>query len=370
MTSNDPSSPKVVSLSGSGVTTTTSPTPTPSPDQLSCPSTSVTPAINSQAAWDNKFNAQYGAAGVPDLSGGAETFSWQGHAWVRAYVSMAKTYGDTKYLDKAVTTIDYWFAHQDGGPLNQGWGYSINNSQMMLDTAYIAQAITIFTYEVWKDSRFVAYRPKADAYIAKLEPKLRTYDAQWATNVSAYPGSPSFYVYATCGTSGRDRCSDASLVMYNQGATMAKALLLIDRTYRLKGQTPNAAYLDKASKSAAYFKTFARLSGTTYVWNYGGARGGAIEDIGHGHMDLSLINWAYKFGLGGLTSTDMSRLASTAQLVLSNGGTNYVSAAVDGGGVPALWDASPIGFDWIDLADYDPTILNKVINVYNAKMQA
>jgi len=345
-------------------------------EAATCPVSSVTPAIGNQAAWDSKFSARYGTGGVPDLSSGAETpaqraekFSWQGHYWVRAYVSMAKTYGDTKYLDKAVSSIDNWFAYQE---TSQGWGASINPSQMFLDTGVIAQAITVFSYEVWNDSRFTAYRPKADSYIAKLEPILHTYDAQWANNVTAYNGSPSFYVYSTCGADGKSVCSAASLVMYNQGATMVKALLLIDRIKRLKGQTPDAGYLDKANKGAAYFKTFARLNGTAYVWDYGGARGSGIEDTSHGHLDLSHLVWAYQFGLGGLTSTDMARLAGTARVILSSAGANDVSTRVDGTGLAGTndYERVSIGYDWIDLVDYDQTLLDKVINVFNAHMSA
>ncbi|MFZ2983809.1 MAG: choice-of-anchor D domain-containing protein [Minisyncoccia bacterium] len=341
---------------------TVEPTPTPTPTPAPAPSctassSSVTPVIGSKAAWDSKFDGLYGSS-LPSLNGGAEVFAWQGHYWVRAYVSMAKTYGDTKYLDRAVKTIDYWFAHQE---TSQGWGASINQSQMMLDTGVIAQAVSIFSYEVWNDARFVSYRTKADAYLAKIEPILHTYDVQWVEG-APYPGSPSFYRYATCG----GLCSTASLIMYNQGATMAKALLLIDRTYRLKGMTPDSGYLHKADASAKYFKTFVRANGSAYVWDYGGARTGTgIEDTSHGHLDLSLLVWAKNFGQGGLTNTDMASLAATMQKVLSS--TYGVALRVDGTGAPTSnYDRMPVGYDWIELVDYDSTLLDKVVKVFNS----
>lgn len=276
---------------------------------------------------------------------------------------MAKTYGDTKYLDNAVKTIDFWFAHSD---TPQGWGAFLDPPDMMLDTGVIAQAVTIFSYVVWNDPRFVAYRPKADSYIAKLEPMLHTYDAQWVDK-APYAGSPGFYRYATCG----GLCDPRSLLMYNQGATMAKALLLIDRVKRLKAQTPDPGYLQKAGAAAAYFKTFARLNGGAYVWDYGGARTGTgIEDTNHAHLDLSLLVWARTFGIGGITDADMQRLAATMQSVLNGAaGPNDVSQAVDGSGLPASnWDRVFIGYDWIELADYDPTLFDKTVRIFNAYM--
>jgi hypothetical protein len=350
----------------SSTTTTTvlpppvQPTPTPTPPQ-SCGANYVTPAIATQAAWDAKYNAQYGST-LPNTSGGPEDYAWQGHYWVRAYVSMAKTYGDTKYLDTASRMIDFWFAHTDSP---QGWGGKLNASQMGLDTGVISEAIALFSYEVWKDSRFTAYRSKADSYISKLETILHTYDKQWVNN-APYTGSPSFYVYATCG----GICSPASLMMYNQGTVLAKPLMLIDRVKRLKGQTPDSGYLYKADKAAAYFKTFVRTSNNAYNWDYGGARGSGIEDVSHAHLDLSHILWAKQFGLGGLTSTDMSRLAATMQKVLNGAaGSNDVSHNVDGTGLPGdNYLRVSIGYDWIDLVDYDSTLLDKTVKVFNTYM--
>lgn len=335
------------------------PSPTPAPPVSSCAGSAVAASIGSQAAWDAKFDGRYGAQG-PALTAGAETFAWQGHYWVRAYVSMAKTYGSTKYLDLAVKMIDYWFANQES---STGWGASINPAQMMLDTGVISQAVAIFSYQVWNDARFSAYRNKADQYVTKLESILHTYDAQWVDK-APYPGSPGFYVYATCG----GICSSASLMMYNQGAALSKALLLIDRIKRLKGLAGDSGYVHKADSAAAYFKSFVRINGNAYIWDYGGARTGTgTEDTSHGHLDLSLVIAAKQFGLGGITNTDMNYLAATMQKVLNGAaGPSDVSLAVDGTGTPANnYDRMSVGYDWIDLADYDSSLLDKTTAVYN-----
>ena len=328
----------------------------------------VVAKIATQAAWDAQWTAKYGAT-VPNLSGDGQTFAWQGYYDVRAYVSMAETFGDKKYLDRAVATIDYWFDHTDGGPRGQGWAYSYGQSQSMLDTGVIAQAIATFAYEVWKDSRFTAYRATASGYIAKLEPILHAYDAQWVSD-APYSGAPSDWVYDTCG-SGSSLCSNASLVMYNQSATMAKSLLLISRIYQMKGLSPDPAYLTKAAAAAAYFKSFVTTNGSAYAWSYGGARtaGNGPEDISHGDLDLSLVNWAEHFGLGGLALADMKQLVGTEDAIF-NGGTSSDSVAfyVNGTGAANSYYTPAVGWSWIDVTDFDASgkLFDKTVTLFNS----
>ncbi len=328
----------------------------------------VVPVIATQAQWDAKWTAKYGTT-VPNLSGDGETFAWQGYYDVRAYVSMAETYGDTKYLDRAVTTINYWFNHTDGGPKKQGWAYSYGQSQSMLDTGVIAQAIATFAYEVRKDPRFTAYRPTAKTYIAKLEPMLHAYDAQWV-NDAPYPGAPSDWVYDTCG-SGSSLCSTASLVMYNQSATMAKSLLLISRFYQMEGLTPDMDYLTKAKAVAAYFKSFVTTNGTAYSWSYGGARtsGNGPEDISHGDLDMSLVTWAEHFGLGGLGVADMKQLVGTENAVFDGvASTSSVAFYVNGKTAANSYYAPAVGWSWIDVTDFDTTgnLFSKTVTLFNS----
>ncbi|MGB9150858.1 MAG: Ig-like domain-containing protein [Burkholderiales bacterium] len=334
------------------------------------------PFVSTQAQWDTKYSAAgYGPSQLPEVDVFSEavpgTFAWHGHYWLRSYVSMGKTFGDTKYLDWSVRTIDYWFTRANPAV---GW-VSPDQAQTQLQTGMIASAILTFAYEAWSDQRFAAYRPKADLYVTKLETMIHSYDWQWIDN-APFPGSPGFYRY-TCGTA---LCGETSLLMYNQGAIMAKALFLIDRIKRIKGESPDPGYLDKANKASAYFKTFAKLTaGNAYSWNYAGARTDTsaisigIEDTGHAHVDLSLLVAAGKFGLGGVDSADMSRLAATMHKVLNGAaGPNDVSLKVDGtGNRPTNWEHRvDVGYDWIDLVDYDPALLDKVINVYNRYLTA
>jgi hypothetical protein len=332
----------------------------------SCTPSSIAPAIGTKAAWDSHFVTPYGNS-LPDLSTDGGDMAWTLYYWVRAYVSMAMTYGDTKYLDRAVGSIDHMLAYENSGG---GWGKAPLYNQ--LGTAQVSQAIMQFVYAVHKDPRFTAYRSKADTYLARAERAVHVFDYQWVDDSPLLGLHASFYRYATCGANGASLCGTDSLLMYNQGASMSKALLLMDRVYRLKGQTPPAGYLDKANKAANYFLKFAQNVNGGYLWRYEGARpGNGYEDTNHGHVDVSFLYAAGKFHIGGLTDTDMAKIAATFKNRILNGqpGPNDVSVVIDGTGVPSSnYDRVTAGYDWIDYADYDPVLLSKVVNVFNRTM--
>jgi hypothetical protein len=341
-----------------------------------CTVSTLTPAIN-QAGWDKLF---FGPTTNPlpkscdseasvHSNSCAKNFAWVQYTWIRAYMSMAATYGNTKYLDRAKTVIDFIFSRQSSAG---GWGAPLDQPQYFLDSAMTTHGIAYFIYVVYSDPRFVKYRSIADQYLPKIEEVIHHFDSEWA-ETTGFPGI-GFYLYASCGKNKRNLCGKSSLLMYNQGATMSKAQLLIDRIYRLKGKPSNPKYLHRASKSAEYFKRFAKNTGGSYQWNYGGARTDSddkSEDIGHGHLDLSLITWAAKYGIGGLTNKDMQLLASTLRKNVLNGeaGPKDVSMHVNGSGQPANnADRAIIGYDWIELADYDAALFDKIITIFNDKM--
>jgi hypothetical protein len=343
---------------GSWVATTD---PRVTPPAPTCTQSTVAPLIATKAAWDTHF---FGST-VPDLSTDGGDMAWTLYYWVRAYVSMALTTGDTKYLDRAVISIDHMLAYENSGG---GWGTAPLYNQ--LGTAQVSQAIMQFVYTVNKDPRFVAYRAKADTYLARAERAVHVFDRQWVDHSPVLDAS--FWIYATCGNDGASLCGTGSLLMYNQGASMAKALLLMDRVYRMKGQTPPSGYFYKADKAANYFLKFAQNVDGGYLWRYEGGRpGNAYEDTNHGHVDMSFLISAGKFHIGGLTDADMVKMAATLKNKILNGqpGPNDVAVVIDGSGMPSSgYDRVTPGYDWIDLADYDPAILGKVVNVFNRYM--
>jgi hypothetical protein len=80
-------------------------------------------AIESRSQWDEAFRLAHPAQD-PCLADPGEypgdLYAWHGHYWIRAYLSMADTYGDTKYLDKAVALIDRMLFYRDDARHSRG----------------------------------------------------------------------------------------------------------------------------------------------------------------------------------------------------------------------------------------------------------
>ena len=78
-------------------------------------------AVNSQAEWDtylaDKCGTGFNVECLLGFSNGYDDsqhrLAWHGHYWLRAFVSMAQTYQDSKYLDYAVSMIDYMLYQRD-----------------------------------------------------------------------------------------------------------------------------------------------------------------------------------------------------------------------------------------------------------------
>lgn len=302
----------------------------------------------------------------------AEYFAWEQDLWMKGYLSMALYTGDTKYIDKAKTVIDFELTKRSTDAACSttcGWGYEINNSQYFLDTAVITQHIALYAYVVWKDSRFSAYRTDANTYLATIELIIHSFDANWVTN-SPVLGA-SFYRYATC-VDGRQLCGTGSLMMYNQGAMMAKAGMIVYRTYQLRGLTPDAGYLDKITKVAEYYILFRQLYDCHCEWNYeGGRTDGALtsEDINHGKLDVGTLLWAR--GLGGITDAELTALSNTLskQFLAKVIGSYDLPWRVNGTGtIPNSAYRNAIAVEWGELAAYNPLLMDQIIAYANANL--
>lgn len=82
---------------------------------LSCLSTGLS-QVNNKAQWDAAFDQMYGNADpMLDITDANEDgrLAWQASYWLRAHLSIAQTFGDSKYLDRAVRLIDFLLANRD-----------------------------------------------------------------------------------------------------------------------------------------------------------------------------------------------------------------------------------------------------------------
>jgi hypothetical protein len=339
-------------------------------------------AIETKNEWDKAFLSIYPYKDPILEDPGeypAEAFAWHGHYWVRAYVSMAETYGDSKYLDKAVALIDHMFYHRDdarfargaldirAAPYTTAPLYYLNhrdeaargwrklwNGQIRDDVVtdgMITQAIMRFVALVFHSSRFTAYQAKAREYMSKVEETASMWNDTFAFGRYGIPGS--YWYPKTDGTS-----LSSTEVAYNQSAVMAATLLLLDE---VKGGVPE--YRKKAAAVLDFWRMKRReVSGDAYEWNYYLVNQEyGVEDFDHSHIDLLFFTIAFQHGL--MSRAEMNRLANTLteKIYKGAGGT---AAYVDGSG---SGDGYYAGFDWIDLAQVDPKVLDIAREVYTRR---
>jgi hypothetical protein len=338
-------------------------------------------AIETQKQWDDAFRSMYPNQD-PILEDPGEhpgdVFAWRGHYWIRAYVSMAQTYGETKYLDKAVALIDHMFHHRDDarfarGELDiqanpyvsapvyylhhrdevaPGWRrlWDGKTRDDVVTDGMITQAIMRFVVLVLDTSRFPGYREKAREYISKVEETASSWDDTFAYDRYNVPGS---YWYPQ--TDGSEGLSSTEVPL-NQSATMAATLLLLDK---VKGGIPE--YRKKAKAVLDFWRMKRReVSGDAYEWNYYLLnKEYGVEDFTHSHIDMSFFSIAFQSGL--LTDEEMKRLANTLSGKIYQGDAR-VAGYLDGSGSGEGFNA---GFDWIDLTLVDRKALDIAKEIYN-----
>ena len=342
-------------------------------------------AIETQSDWDTSFAKYFSdqdpILDITDANTGA-VLSWQAHYWLRAYVTMARAFKDTKYLDKSVTLIDFLLDNRDkvryaGGKIDvstdpyysaplyflnhrdaasPGWRLWVNNDHwriQTLDDGHITHSIMRFVDLVYNNPDFSSYQTKAVQYLAAVEEIVLSHDEVFAYNL--VQGIPGSYYYPNPDGTGLY----TGTVPFNHNATMGVTLLLLDKA---KGTT---VHRSKAQAILGHLKNSLRLqSNDSYVWDYHPQKPDkGIEDISHAHMDISFVLLAYKQGLD-VTEQDMKRFANTLtkNMYLGNGDVAY---SVDGLEPNSSGRYYPVGYDWIDLAEFDPSILDIAKEVYN-----
>ncbi len=348
-------------------------------------------ALTSKAEWDAAYNKYYSTKTPWQSIDGAANdtqvwFSWHAHYWLRAYVSMARTFGDAKYMDQAVGLIDHMFYYTDearvarreidlnatpydNAPLqfllNPGtpapgwriWVGGLNEwRNQTLDDGMITQAIMRFVELVKSDPvKWSAYTNKADLYLSRCENIASQHDSVYAayrfTNIDG-----SYYYPRPDGTG-----LYSGAVPLNHSATMAVTLILIDKVK--PGGAP--AFRKKAEEILGYFKNSLTLkSNNSYTWYYKPHSPGAQEDFNHGHIDLDFLVAAYENGLN-ISAAEMTRFANTYTKNLYKGNAE-VAWTVDGLTANTSGNYVPAGFGWIDLTRFDPQVLEISKDVYNA----
>ncbi len=340
----------------------------------------------------------------------SDRYAWNAHYWLRAYGLMAQVTGDSKYLDLGFELIDTMFYKTDRARYNRGeitiptydeapmeiakrqWcrshtsdshciGRTASDSNAVgmgwrrllsgkyreetLNDGQIAQGMLRFLALVTNDSRFSAYKTKALADVAKIErillERLKSFDYNLYATV---PGS--FYYIRMTEPFADTLWGDpkyrfySNPVPFNHSATMTAALLLLDSA---KG-TVTPEYRRMADSVAAYFKAHVRTvstaNGPAYEWDYelyDATSGQGVEDMGHGHVDMSFLAIAPLFGIKGITQEDMTYFTNSYRRTYQGNGVFFEE--MDATGYMQQYDHFDMGYDWIDVMGYtqDSTML-------------
>ncbi len=353
------------------------------------PGTKAAHALLTRADWDAAFQTHYGS-GDPmlDLTTANRDgkFAWNGHYWIRAYVTMARSHGDTQYMDKAVDLIDFILRNRDdaraargeidiqsepyySAPLHYlnhrneaapGWRRRVENGWriQLIDDAQIANAIMRFVDLALSDNLFSEYRLTAEEYIARVEETVQAHDSSFVYD--RFDNIPGSYYYPNINGTGLY----SGTVELNMNSTMGVTLLLLDK---VKGGVPE--YRRKAEAILEFFMLHLRTAANdAYDWSYHpqkpwiGVTATGDEDFIHGQVDISFINMAYLRGLN-ITTLDMQKFARTLSMNI-NKGDGELSWSVDGTEMNASKQYSSVGFDWIDLARFDTGIIDIAKTVY------
>ena len=353
----------------------------------------TTASITNQNEWDMAFEELYGEKDpMLDIQNANEEgeFAWQAHYWIRAYVSMAQTFNDTKYLDKAVTLIDFLLYNRDdaryargeldlqNNPYFSAPPYYLNHRNeaapgwriwsevdqgwriLTVDSGQITQAIMRFVDLVYTNIRFFSYQSVAEKYIQRVEETIRAHNDEFVFN--RFDGLPGSYYYPDPDGTGLY----GGAIEFNQSATMGVTLLLLDK---VKGGA--SQYRQKAEAILDYIQLYLRItSNNSYSWDYHPYNPSVLsdanisnEDFNHAHLDLDFLYLAYHRNMD-LDGEAMNRFANTLVKTIYKG-NGELAWSVDGTATSSQKNYWPVGFGWIDLTEFNSQVLQIALEVYN-----
>ena len=155
------------------------------------------------------------------------------------------------------------------------------------------------------------------------------------------------------------------IMPHNQYLALARAFLMLADVSRKK------PYAERTAMMARNFKRHLRKTGRAYTWYYwdwieeGQPGHSAIEDTGHGHIDIGFAVEACRRGVV-FTKADLKRFSWTLLDQMWNGSRRSprIGSHVD----RKTGDAEAYG-DWIDLCQWNPQVWDIIWKLYQDKGQ-
>ena len=358
--------------------------------------------VGSQASWDSHFEGRCsgGAQDVECILGYSNGYddtqarlAWHGHYWIRAYVAMARQYGELKYLDYAVWMIDFMLDQRDDAraargelkisrePYSKAPLYYLNNRDQVapcwrrverikkrfisadcktVEDGQITSAIMHFVSLVKFDSRFTEFDALANAYLIKVAETINIWDETYVLNRFAdVPGS--YYWPAADGSR-----LYTSAVPFNQSAALLIAAMRVDETLGA------AAHHAKVTGLIDYWRLHLRPQPNgSCIWDYDpqSPESQGVEDFNHGHIDVGFLLTAYELGFSVSTSEMTCVALAYTQNVYRGGGNlhDQIDGTTDGSSTDPHGAAA---VDWIDYFLFDPAALDIAIEVYQSHFPA
>jgi hypothetical protein len=363
-------------------------------------------AISTAAQWDATMLGYYGANFVPIKSQALlpddDWFAWTGYMWLEAYVALAQSTGDAKYMATAKEIIDYEISNRDDirfattpltpaywcapsfymyhtGVPAKGWRRILSGKPEVspLIDGRICESIVLWCEMARRG--FPQYEATITSYLAKVKETLDMHLVSPAgmNVIPATQAIPTGHIYtptltaralkywkdgSATFTSDTAQTWSAYMAM-NHNCTFARAMMGYDN---LKGTTD---YRDRVQGVVNfYLNALDTARPTKAIWQYSplDANLHNIEDVNHATVTLSLIEEAYRIGGYGVNGTHVARLVETFH-TFYNTTTKGVSYFIDGSGTQEGRTAQTGSIamkSWLWLSQFDPTIATKVRDTY------
>ncbi|MFA6287324.1 MAG: hypothetical protein WC661_08030 [Opitutaceae bacterium] len=363
-------------------------------------------AITTAAQWDAAMVGYYGANFVPVKSQNylpdQDIFAWTGFMWLEAYVAMAQSTGDAKYMATAKEIIDYEISLRDdirfastamtpayytaptyylyhAGVPAKGWRRIVSNQGQVspLIDGRICESIILWCELARRG--FPQYQSAIAGYLPKIRETLDMHLGAFKDVPSTQPIPTGHFYTPTLAAKSFKYWRDLSggvptsetpatwsaFIPINHNATYARAMLGYDNlngttVYKPQVQGVINLYLNALSTTR---------TDNAAVWMYSplDIHLHNIEDTNHATIDLSLIEEAYRIGGYGVTIAHVQKLIATFNL-LYNTTTKGVSTYIDGTGAAEAGTPQTASLgtkSWLWLSQFDPTIATKVRATYN-----
>lgn len=371
-------------------------------------SSAIAAPINTAAEWDATMLGYHpSGTWVPIKTDGdlpdQDAFAWNGYMWIEAYVALAQSTGDVKYMNLAKQIIDYeltlrddvrfvgtnvmttpyWSAptynlfHYNPPTPAKGWRRLIASGDGYGQVSQLIDGRICESIVLWCELArrgFPQFEPNITSYLATVKETLEMhlpsfYDVPPTQNTTGHIYTPtlaakSFKYWWEKTVISNQPPSDAPktwtrFMAMNHNCTFARAMMGYDQ---LKGTT---LYRDKVQGVVNfYLNSLDTANPLKAFWMYSPLDMSLNnpEDVNHATVTLSLIEEAYRVGGYGVDISHVNRLVQTFH-TFYNTTTKGVSYFIDGTGAQQerTSQTGAIGMkSWLWLSQFDPTIADKV----------